>query len=200
VLICITGPESSGKTTMSNFLAHALCAPLVPEFARGYLNDKAEEYTFDDLAVIAKGQLDLINEALYDEVRESGKKNTPGSKPRLFDNGTDRSVSEDRSHKVAVVITDTMLLVVLIWSLHKYGKASAAVHKLYAGNRPDLYILCKPDIPWEYDRLRENEQGRYELYEKYLHLIKSSGVPYFEAEGLGQERMEKALQWIESLM
>ena len=184
---------------MSNFLAQALCVSSVPEFARGYLDDKTE-CTYEDLEIIAQGQLDLIRKALYDDVRKSSHKDAPGFKSKSFGNGTDGSVIAAGSHKGIVMITDTMLLVVLIWSLHKYGKASSKVHTLYSRNQPDLYILCKPDIPWEYDTLRENEYGRHELYERYLEQIKSKGVPYFEAEGLGSERMHNALKWIESMI
>jgi nicotinamide riboside kinase len=34
------------------------------------------------------------------------------------------------------------------------------------------YFLCKPDIPWEEDPLRENSENRDELFEIYLQELK----------------------------
>jgi nicotinamide riboside kinase len=56
VKIVITGPESSGKSTLAKALARALGAPLVEEFARPYLNWLGRNYTHNDLKTIALGQ------------------------------------------------------------------------------------------------------------------------------------------------
>ena len=57
--IVFTGPECSGKTTLSNAIAKKLNAPLVKEYAREYLNNLNREYSYPDLLKIAKGQLKL---------------------------------------------------------------------------------------------------------------------------------------------
>ncbi len=57
--IVITGPESSGKTTLSRALAEKLSAPVVPEYARLYLERFGPAYTLDDLTHIAHGQAAL---------------------------------------------------------------------------------------------------------------------------------------------
>lgn len=55
--IVLTGPESSGKTTLALQLAAHYGAPWVPEYARAYLESLKREYEQPDLLAIAKGQL-----------------------------------------------------------------------------------------------------------------------------------------------
>ena len=53
----IIGPESTGKSTLSEQLAGALKTLWVPEYARNYLETLSREYTEADLLEIAKGQI-----------------------------------------------------------------------------------------------------------------------------------------------
>jgi hypothetical protein len=55
--IVLTGPESSGKTTLATQLAAALNAPWVPEFARFYLGSLGRPYERTDLPRILSGQM-----------------------------------------------------------------------------------------------------------------------------------------------
>ena len=54
--IVLTGPESSGKTTLALDLANALETNLVPEFSRYYLQYLGRKYGFNDLETIYSGQ------------------------------------------------------------------------------------------------------------------------------------------------
>ncbi len=55
--IVVIGPESTGKSTLSQQLAHTLNTIWVPEFARGYLENLGRGYTEEDLVEISKGQV-----------------------------------------------------------------------------------------------------------------------------------------------
>lgn len=55
--IFITGPESTGKTTLAKALANELKTAWVPEFSRSYLTRLGRPYRKGDLLEIAKGQL-----------------------------------------------------------------------------------------------------------------------------------------------
>ena len=54
--IIITGPESSGKSTLANALGETYGWPVLGEYAVEYLQKYGPSYDFDDLIKIAKGQ------------------------------------------------------------------------------------------------------------------------------------------------
>ena len=60
IRVAITGPESSGKTTLSVALADYFKVDSIPEFARAFLEQSGGEYDQSDLDIIAKGQLESI--------------------------------------------------------------------------------------------------------------------------------------------
>ena len=56
--ISVVGPESSGKSTLSQALAQALHAPWVAEYVREYFTNKgSSDYELADIVAIARGQL-----------------------------------------------------------------------------------------------------------------------------------------------
>lgn len=58
-IICIVGPESSGKTTLALQLAKHFNVPMVPEYAREFLLRSGGNYSEADLIEVAKGQMEL---------------------------------------------------------------------------------------------------------------------------------------------
>jgi NadR type nicotinamide-nucleotide adenylyltransferase len=58
IRIGITGPESSGKTTLAEQLALQTNGTWIPEIAREFLEQLNRKYTQDDLDTIAKGQIE----------------------------------------------------------------------------------------------------------------------------------------------
>ena len=56
--IVVTGPESTGKSTLCEQLATNYKTLWVPEYAREYLMKLGRPYTYEDLLTIAKGQLE----------------------------------------------------------------------------------------------------------------------------------------------
>ena len=54
--IVLTGPESSGKTELTNSLSKYFKMPFVPEYAREYLSKKNKEYNLSDLLKINDAQ------------------------------------------------------------------------------------------------------------------------------------------------
>lgn len=55
--VCLFGPESTGKSTLSRDLAAHFGTVFVPEFARGWLDPQQGVCTLEDIPVIARGQL-----------------------------------------------------------------------------------------------------------------------------------------------
>lgn len=159
IKVAITGPESSGKTTLSEQLANHFNVEWVPEFARTYLIERGGAYTQKDLDAIAKGQFEEMEKV------------------------------QDRE----VVFYDTDLTVIKIWSEYKYNSSSTKIDELLRKQEVDLYLLCKPDLPWEEDPLRENPNNREVLYHLYLDALKDKGVTFAIISGTPKERLEHAI-------
>lgn len=62
--IVITGPESTGKSTLAKSLAAYFNVPFASEYARKYLEKLDREYQYSDLLEIAKGQVKCEEEAI----------------------------------------------------------------------------------------------------------------------------------------
>lgn len=60
--IVITGPESTGKSTLAKELSSYYNIPFVNEYARQFINELDRDYNESDLVEIAKGQLEIENE------------------------------------------------------------------------------------------------------------------------------------------
>lgn len=55
--ICLTGPESTGKTELAQALARELNTLWAPEFAREYVEKQGNDLTAADVEPIARGQM-----------------------------------------------------------------------------------------------------------------------------------------------
>jgi len=58
IRVVVTGPESTGKTNISDFLSRELGAVWIPEYARYYVSSLKEKYTYSDIEHIAGKQID----------------------------------------------------------------------------------------------------------------------------------------------
>lgn len=57
--VVIIGPESTGKSTLSQALAQHYNEPWVEEYARGYIERLDREYCYEDLLEMARGQMKM---------------------------------------------------------------------------------------------------------------------------------------------
>ena len=153
--IAITGPESSGKTTLAKELALRNDGVWIPEFAREYLEKLPYSYSVDDLDKIALGQI------------------------KLWENACNK-----------ITFFDTEMLVTKIWSEFKYQKCSPFILSALEQQSFDHYFLCRPDIEWEEDPLREHPEKREELFELYLNELRSRKLPFTIVEGDLEDRIE----------
>ncbi len=62
--ISVIGPESTGKSTLCEQLAEHYNTIWCPEFARDYLLAHGKNYLYDDLLIIAKGQVAMEDKCL----------------------------------------------------------------------------------------------------------------------------------------
>ena len=63
IKVAITGPESTGKSTLAAQLATHYQTVWVPEFARSYIAELPQRYTPQDIEQIAHGQLAALQHA-----------------------------------------------------------------------------------------------------------------------------------------
>ena len=162
--IVITGAECSGKTTLAQALAVHFDAPWVPEMAREYLDGLERPYRESDLRAI--GELQLRTE---DETKLAGQKET------------------------SLLICDTDLITIRIWGEEKYGRSDPWIVQQTEERPYDLWLVCNPDIPWEFDPQRENPHDRERLFAVYEKTLMELGKPYVIIEGGREERLKQAV-------
>jgi NadR type nicotinamide-nucleotide adenylyltransferase len=173
--IAVIGPESTGKSTLCYQLAEHFHTPWVPEFAREYLNKNSTAYTYEELLVIAKGQVEL--EENYSG-RISREPLQPGDDQLLF--------------------IDTDMHVMQVWCEFAFGNCHNWILKQIADRRYDLYLLCNTDLPWIKDELREypDADTRNKLYWFYKEQMVNQYTPWVDISGNYQERLHLAIQAI----
>jgi nicotinamide riboside kinase len=160
--VAFTGPESSGKTTISRRFADLMDGIWVGEFAREYLQDK-QTYDLVDLDKIAKGQME--------------KWHIEGE----------------------LIVADTDITVIKIWTEYRFKTCSNFIQEAYYNQKFDHYFLCRPDMPWEEDPLRENPNERDQLFEIYHDELIKMNRPFSILEGNVEERLTSCKNVIRSL-
>ncbi len=99
-----------------------------------------------------------------------------------------------------LLICDTSLLVMKVWSDYRYGQTHPWILDQLRENKDALYLLCSPDIPWEPDPLRENPHDRDHLFEIYHQELKTLRNPYVIIQGTDHPiRLEQAIQATQNL-
>lgn len=200
--IVIIGPESTGKSTLSEQLASHYNTYWCPEFAREYLLKHGTKYSYDDLLIIAKGQLSLEDEYEEKVKRESSMVNgewsiVNGQSSQLT---THNSQLEAQSSKLLFIDTD--MYVMKVWCEYVFGKCHQFILDQIVERKYDLYLLCNIDLPWTKDELRAypNEEPRRELYHIYKDILVNQCVPWVEISGQNEQRLEKAISTVDKLI
>ena len=148
----IIGPESTGKSTLSAYLAHRYNGVLIPEYAREYMEHLSPDYfyTYEDIVAIARQQIQQLEE-----------------------------LHQAFSTKDTLVFFDTELIITKVWFEHKYGIVPDFVLEALHRHPMDIYLLCYPDMPWQPDPVRENPNIREYLFEWYEREIQTLNIPYY---------------------
>ena len=174
--IVIIGPESTGKSTLATQLAARYESIWVPEYARAYLLEHGTNYSFEDLLVIAKGQVELEEEYA---ARFATAINNNGANSLLF--------------------LDTDMYVMKVWCEFVFGKCHNWILDQVVKRNYDLYLLCNTDLPWIKDELREYPDlvSRQKLYHMYKDIMVNQKVPWVDISGSYEERLATAIKAID---
>ncbi|MBM3439550.1 MAG: ATP-binding protein [Bacteroidetes bacterium] len=175
--IVILGPESTGKSSLCAALASHFQTIWCPEFARAYLLEHGTDYRFEDLLTIAKGQ--LAQEDAYTAKLLESNAATPN-----------------------YLFIDTDMYVMKVWCEFVFGKCHTWILDQITERKYDLYLLCKPDLPWVKDELREypDEATRIKLYHHYRDLLIHQSTPWAEVSGTNEDRLNCALRAVEQYL
>ncbi len=173
IKVVIFGPESTGKTTISQQLARHYNTVWVAEYAREYLQDKwnntRKTCENDDLIPIAEGQIRLENEL----AKKADK----------------------------VLICDTDLLETKVYSQEYYGGfVDPKLDEAAKVNQYNLYLLTYIDTPWEADDLRDRPELRQEMFDAFEKALKDHNKKYILLKGDKQTRLDAAIKAIDKLL
>ena len=169
-IIVVTGPESTGKSTLCQQLAEHFHSEYIDEYARDYVAQHGYKYSYEDVEHIARYQHDYLNQKI-EQI-----KNTPSS-----------------TNEPYLLFVDTHLIITKVWFEKVYGREPEWLDEAIKNSPVDFHLLCQPDTEWVYDPVRENPNIRQELYDRYKALIEQYGFPYAEVSGLGENRLQCAL-------
>lgn len=99
-----------------------------------------------------------------------------------------------------LLFCDTDLLVTKVWSKVVFNEVPDWIEKKVAEHRYDLYLLCYPDLEWEYSPLRENPGDREYLFELYKKELVKQGSNFRLVKGAGDQRLKNAVNFVEELI
>jgi nicotinamide riboside kinase len=171
IKVAMFGPESTGKTTLAIQLAEYYKTVWVPEFARGYLQEKWDQNKLicdvDDMLPIAYGQTKLENEKLA------------VANKYLF--------------------CDTNLMVTKVFSEVYYGYCDPLLESAAQEHEYDLIFLTDIDVPWEKDDLRDKAEGRESVFEIFKKSLIDNKKPFITITGDKSLRLKNAIAIIEDL-
>lgn len=166
--IVITGPESTGKTTLAEALAQKLNALLIPEYARSYVEGLNRPYTYSDVEMIAQHQLE----------EESKFSDSGGSGILLMDTW--------------LIITKVWFEVVYGtapgWIEKRIATGDIDLFLICA---PDIPWIADPIR-------ENGGEMRLKLFDRYINEIENHGFAYEIVRGAGELRFQNALNLLKS--
>lgn len=185
--IVVIGPESTGKSTLCEGLAAHFGTDWVPEYAREYLLKHGRQYQYADLLTIAKGQLALEEKHAAELAGRWGR---------------DGQGAGDRGLAEPVLFIDTDMYVMKVWSEFVFGRCDAWILDQVATRRYDGYLLCRTDLPWTADELREypDEGPREQLFHIYRDCMINQSTPWREIGGCEDERLATAVAAVKEML
>lgn len=168
--VIILGPESTGKSSLGNWLSKRYHGLFASEYARTYFETHdINNYGLQDIDCIYRRQLEM--EAV------------------IF-----------REAKSQLAVVDSSFITARIWSEEVFGQVSPFIEAGYQSEKADLYLLTETDIPWIADEQRKNEHNRDYLFNLFETYLQEKEAPYFKVSGTGEARYEMADKAVSQLL
>jgi len=101
------------------------------------------------------------------------------------------------STKTPFVFIDTDMYVMKVWCEYVFKKCHQFILDQIVKRKYDCYLLCKTDLPWIADELREypDLESRERLYHMYKDLMINQSKPWIEISGNYEERLQQAIHF-----
>lgn len=168
--VCLLGAESTGKTTLAQALARAHDTLWNPEYGRPYTD-------------IGRDPAAPWTSAEFTHIA------------RIHCWFEDFHASQARR----VLFCDTDAFTTAVFHEVYLGVPASGFEEL-VGRAYDLYLVCGLDVPWRHDGVREFEEQRRWMHERYLQRARESGSPWLLLEGARDERLAAALAVVDRLL
>jgi nicotinamide riboside kinase len=107
-------------------------------------------------------------------------------------------IYQNRNNRL--VFFDTCLIILKVWFREVYNVVPNWLEEEIPQAGQGIYLLCEPDLPWQFDPLRENPHRREYLSEQYVKELKAAGFIYFRIFGNGEQRVWNAIEVINRLI
>jgi NadR type nicotinamide-nucleotide adenylyltransferase len=173
--VVVTGPESTGKTSLAQRLAERFSTVWVPEYARGYLDRKyagreipSPPCEASDIPEIARGQVELEEAA----ARRSNR----------------------------LLICDTDLYVTRLYAEEYFGACPDWIREAASTRRYDLHLLLDADVPWTPDPQRDRPAERRELLARVQDMLVQDSRSYALISGSWEDRLSQSLAAVSDLV
>jgi nicotinamide riboside kinase len=112
-----------------------------------------------------------------------------------------KQMKEYSSGETKLLFVDTYLIITKVWFKWVYNKFPSWLEDEIFKTRNDLYLLCKPDIAWFPDKVRENGgEMRNILFDIYDKELKKFSMHYRHVSGMGDERFSNAARHVEDFL
>jgi len=170
IKIVLTGPESTGKSTIAKKLAEHFNTVWVREYLREFASEKYsrnEELIYSDNHLITQGQTRLENEAY--------------KKANKF------------------LFCDTDILQTVIYSHEYYGKVQKELEDKLISENNTFYLLLNLDVEWEYDELRDKPNDRKRMFDIFENALIKYKKKYIILKGKNDFRLENAIKEVNKL-
>ena len=161
----MTGPESTGKTTLARRIANSLGTECVPEASRLYAERVPRELTSADVEPIAREHITLA----------------------------DAEAERARARGGSVLVLDTDLLSTVVYGRYYYDFSSVWLERTALTRRADLYLLCDVDVPWIPDGIRDQPMAREVMFGRFRDALDELGARTVVVRGDWDARWEIAL-------